>query len=580
MVTDCRPMNSIKRKLDEWTDSHREIYVYKTRSKFYMMRSDDRRRFWKVLTIDRLNPLKLTMYDHSITYSSSQRIVLLDKINLRNASSGGLKFITLCHGIVGFVQFSGPYYMVLITEKAQIGSIINHKIYTITKTEMIPLSNSTYGSNLSNSKNENRFKELFCKMDLTKDFFFSYTYCIMHTIQKNLCNSNKMEDSYDSMFVWNEFMTRGIRRQLNNTLWTVALVYGFFKQTSLSTYIKDFTLTLISRRSRHFAGTRYLKRGINKEGKVANEVETEQIVLHDLSHYLTEVTSVVQHRGSIPIFWSQETSLLNVKPDIIVSKNQNNLEATRLHFEDLFNRYGDSIIILNLIKTREKEPRESIIHKEFVNAVNAIVPNLPKRNCLQFLHKDLNELSKREGTNVLKILGRVGNYALSRTGFFYGQVTADLDLQNFEEGLCSYEDNDAIEKTYANYKSDAETKISENTYEETVNGFQSTSYLGKSPKLQNGVLRTNCIDCLDRTNVAQFVYGLASLQHQLYTLHLIYSPRVDLDEPLANDLMTLYEEMGDILAMQYGGSGAHNKVYFLSIIFGYLLNSLLSSVIL
>lgn len=98
--------------------------------------------------------------------------------------------------------------------------------------------------------------------------------------------------------------------------------------------------------------------------------------------------------------------------------------------------------------------------------------------------------------------------------------------------------------------------------------------------MQNGVLRTNCIDCLDRTNVAQFVYGLASLQHQLYTLHLIYSPRVDLDEPLANDLMTLYEEMGDILAMQYGGSGAHNKVYFLSIIFGYLLNSLLSSVIL
>lgn len=61
----------------------------------------------------------------------------------------------------GFVQFSGPYYMVLITEKAQIGSIINHKIYTITKTEMIPLSNSTYGSNLSNSKNENRLFLIF-----------------------------------------------------------------------------------------------------------------------------------------------------------------------------------------------------------------------------------------------------------------------------------------------------------------------------------------------------------------------------------------------------------------------------------
>ena len=27
--------------------------------------------------------------------------------------------------------------------------------------------------------------------------------------------------------------------------------------------------------------------------------------------------------------------------------------------------------------------------------------------------------------------------------------------------------------------------------------------------LQSGVLRTNCIDCLDRTNVAQFAAGLS-----------------------------------------------------------------------
>ena len=41
---------------------------------------------------------------------------------------------------------------------------------------------------------------------------------------------------YETMFVWNEFMTRGIRNHLKNTLWTVALVYGFFKQvTSNST---------------------------------------------------------------------------------------------------------------------------------------------------------------------------------------------------------------------------------------------------------------------------------------------------------------------------------------------------------
>lgn len=35
---------------------------------------------------------------------------------------------------------------------------------------------------------------------------------------------------------------------------------------------------------------------------------------------------------------------------------------------------------------------------------------------------------------------------------------------------------------------------------------------------QRGVLRTNCIDCLDRTNVAQFAFGLVAFGRQLYKL--------------------------------------------------------------
>lgn len=53
-------------------------------------------------------------------------------------------------------------------------------------------------------------------------------------------------------------------------------------------------------------------------GKVANDVETEQIVYEGVPEGLpAQITSVVQNRGSIPLFWSQETSRLNLKPDII-----------------------------------------------------------------------------------------------------------------------------------------------------------------------------------------------------------------------------------------------------------------------
>lgn len=44
---------------------------------------------------------------------------------------------------------------------------------------------------------------------------------------------------------------------------------------------------------------------------------------------------------------------------------------------------------------------------------------------------------------------------------------------------------------------------------------------------QDGILRTNCIDCLDRTNVAQFAYGLVALGLQLYMLGVAESPEID-----------------------------------------------------
>lgn len=63
---------------------------------------------------------------------------------------------------------------------------------------------------------------------------------------------------------------------------------------------------------------RYLKRGVNEKGRVANDVETEQIVFEQVPEgFPMQISSVVQNRGSIPLFWSQETSRLNIKPDII-----------------------------------------------------------------------------------------------------------------------------------------------------------------------------------------------------------------------------------------------------------------------
>jgi hypothetical protein len=72
--------------------------------------------------------------------------------------------------------------------------------------------------------------------------------------------------------------------------------------------------------------------------------------------------------------------------------------------------------------------------------------------------------------------------------------------------------------------------------------------------LQKGVLRTNCIDRLDRTNVAQYAYELIALRHQLQALGFIESLRIDLDNPLEKEVMATCESIRDTLPIQMCGT--------------------------
>lgn len=56
-----------------------------------------------------------------------------------------------------------------------------------------------------------------------------------------------------------------------------------------------------------------------------------------------------------------------------------------------------------------------------------------------------------------------------------------------------------------------------NSVRSGLNGFARDGML-----LQHGVVRTNCIDCLDRTNAAQFVLGKAALAHQVLKAILLF----------------------------------------------------------
>lgn len=74
---------------------------------------------------------------------------------------------------------------------------------------------------------------------------------------------------------------------------------------------------------------------------MANDVETEQIVLdEEAGSSKGKMSSVVQMRGSIPLFWSQEASRFSPKPDIICEEND--LDAVTVfsvHFKNVYAVY-------------------------------------------------------------------------------------------------------------------------------------------------------------------------------------------------------------------------------------------------
>ncbi|VFR00828.1 unnamed protein product [Cuscuta campestris] len=545
--------------------------LYETQARFYLIGSDRNKQLFRVLKIDRMEPSELNISEDPVVYPVKEVKSLLQRIADGNRATGGLTFVAKVYGIVGCIKFLESYYLVLVTKRHQIGCICGHAIYGIDESQIIAIPHVSVQTDLAHSKTELRYKKLLSSVDLTKDFFYSHTYPIMRSLQKNVLSMSEKEMPYDNIFVWNAYLTEPIRFRCKNTMWTIALVHGHFRQVRLSIFGRDFNVSLISRRSRHFAGTRYLKRGVNDHGRVANDVETEQIVLdEEAGSCKGRMSSVVQMRGSIPLFWSQEASRFSPKPDIILQRYDPTYEATKMHFEDLARRYGNPIIVLNLIKTVEKRPREMMLRREFAYAVGYLNQILTEEHQLKFIHWDFHKFAKSKSANVLAVLSGVANEALDLTGFYYsgkpfiinGQVTQISRTNTGRESSLRDLRPSSGDLPRVGSGNEVFSSLGKQDREMDSNRQVGKDNCAKdAPRFQSGVLRTNCIDCLDRTNVAQYAYGLEALGHQLHAMSLSDKPKVDADSSIAGALMEMYQSMGDALAQQYGGSAAHNTVF-------------------
>ena len=68
------------------------------------------------------------------------------------------------------------------------------------------------------------------------------------------------------------------------------------------------------------------------------------------------------------------------------------------------------------------------------------------------------------------------------------------------------------------------------------------------------------LSCLDRTNVAQFSAGVEAISQQLVVMGIRSRAHLSPSSNIVRVLIDMYVEIGDNIALQYGGSEAHKKV--------------------
>lgn len=544
--------------------SVQKLVLYETRARYFLVGSNHAETKYRVLKIDRTEPKDLVIIDDRHVYTPQEVRELLGRLDLGNRTkmgqkgSSGLFRAVSAFGIVGFVRFLEGYYIVLITKRRKMADIGGHAIYKIEDTNMIYIPNDSVRIT---HPDEARYLRIFQNVDLSSNFYFSYSYDLSHSLQYNLTvlrmplemlkseTTQTRQESFDIFedeglitqggsgvfgicsepymkYVWNGELLDVIKNAVHRD-WLLYIIHGFCGQSKLLIYGRPVYVTLIARRSSKFAGTRFLKRGANCEGDVANEVETEQILCDAsvMSFTAGSYSSYVQVRGSVPLYWSQDISTMMPKPPITLDQADPFAHVAALHFDQMLQRFGSPIIILNLVKEREKRKHERILSEELVAAVTYLNQFLPPEHTIIYIPWDMAKYTKSKLCNVLDRLNVIAESVVKKTGFFV----------NRPDSYCSI-----------------------------LRPDEKWNELGgcviATGRLQTGVLRTNCVDCLDRTNTAQFMVGKCALAYQLYSLGLIDKPNLQFDTDAVRLFEELYEDHGDTLSLQYGGSQLVHRV--------------------
>jgi hypothetical protein len=432
-------------------------------------------------------------------------------------------------------------------------------IYKVIATEFLPLRERPL-----HDPEEDNYLALLKSFIKSGPMYFSYSFDLTNTFQRQaqLDSSQPSWKRADDRFFWNKFVqsdlidfrSSGSRHQHGQQPgadpYILPVIFGMLEIVSTRVKNTPLTMVLVTRRSRHRAGTRYFSRGIDEQGHVANFNETEQIIiLNDSTSGLggfaggggmqngkiggsggkeVQIMSYVQTRGSVPVFWA-EVNTLHYTPKLQIRGVETAISAARAHFDEQIRLYGDNYLV-NLVKQKGRERGIKDAYEQMVK----LLVSAPKEATQQ------DHLSD-EKFHIVESSGR--RQAMDRLHYIY------FDFHNETKGLQWHRTQllldrlgDALEKQQyfrgVDMPADLEGRLEVRNH-------------------QTSVIRTNCMDCLDRTNVVQSMLARTALNRQLTDLGILSRGDTftsDLDFEVL--FRKIWADNADVVSKSYSGTGA------------------------
>ncbi|TPX69671.1 hypothetical protein SpCBS45565_g02245 [Spizellomyces sp. 'palustris'] len=417
-------------------------------------------------------------------------------------------------GCLGLVQVGNDLFIGIVTEATKVGDLESAPVYCIQRVAFYSLLSDRYDLSAQTLAIEGNPDETsvatihpcqpLIKLLSTGSFYFSPTLDLTRSAQKRSVDVQQggsavsIFDNADAHFVWNKHLLSGllqIREQELSAPEREDLDAGGLLVLAIQGYVGmvDFTIgnlpcrmAVISRLSCKRAGTRLLSRGVNDDGHVSNFVETEFLLYSAHSTF-----SFLQIRGSVPVFWEQTGIQMTHK--VTISRGaESSAPATRKHFEELISRYN-KIHVINLLGQKDGSS-EQMLSELFRQSISKMID---LSDALAYTEFDFHAIIKRDGYERLSELVALLRRPLEDYSYFLADGDGGSTIFN-----------------------------------------------------QQGVVRTNCLDCLDRTNVVQTRLARHALEGYLRQVDRRFTPIEE--ENFALLFNGLWADNGDWLSKIYG----------------------------